>query len=878
MAMPEAAAKFIDSLDCDTDIVSWINDALNQTAPRTTEASTSELTELDHHVTHLISTLDIACEETALELEHIIDDVTRGLPRLTYDLHFMKDGAINLAAALTIAQVKSRGVLPVDIAKVLEHLQTLDKIKHQMEAAREVLRDAESWSTLEMEFTVLLTEQNFTKAAERLAEANKSVVVSQNTADHDPRRNLMVSLQNQLEASLSSALVSAITVQDLTACRKYFIIFSNIQREVEFRNYYNASRRSKIVAMWRDAQLLDSESFDSPSDGRQFSDFLSHFYDTLLILLNTERVSIPFIFPNPTTTFTSFVISTFEGLQPSFSQRLSSLSSYHGDSALLPIIASFQATEKFAIGVSQIVEKMRYAAMVSPHPEDGGQLMQSTPMTRPSHARRRSSRMSISWRSGHQKNSNMGGIAAVLQDDIEWEHELFQPFLDYHLDYESLERRYLDYKLSKLAPEFITGQVNLTRVLKERTVDVFASAEDSISRCQTFTYGYGTVALVKALDKFFQSFIDSWASYLLPITSASAQNPKAEDPMLDIDYTQQDWDNFQMVLHLLSSSRLVFERVAAFEIKLWSYISSTASNYRRFQSDAFNYPMTPSRGLTQVFEQSPLNSAELQIYFDHSEAPVVREPFSAPTPTAASFRHSQLATAPGAVRSLLVATRVEISSFAKSCQVALQDTLLSPLKQCLSGYSSSSQWTVAGDTKQRHTVSANDLHLPSFSLTPSDTIQKVIQGLLSLPGLFEDFADDDALSFSPQTLPYLTDDIITTLLTSEVLQGQQNSLGAEVVSSIWLLSLGSGLLDHFVSVILPSIKNLSPVGSAQLVVDLESLSNVLRSLNVNVERLVKWKEFCELSDEAEHIMKGDRGIKDDILQQVVRMRGWVDRF
>jgi conserved oligomeric Golgi complex subunit 7 len=71
-----------------------------------------------------------------------------------------------------------------------------------MELARDVLREAESWSTLESEVSSLLSEQSYEKAAEKLSEANKSIVVFQNTPC-GARRTLMISLQNQLEASLS---------------------------------------------------------------------------------------------------------------------------------------------------------------------------------------------------------------------------------------------------------------------------------------------------------------------------------------------------------------------------------------------------------------------------------------------------------------------------------------------------------------------------------------------------------------------------------------------------------------------------------------------------------------------------------------------------
>ncbi|EEB97072.1 hypothetical protein MPER_03686, partial [Moniliophthora perniciosa FA553] len=178
-----------------------------------------------------------------------------------------------------------------DMNVTLGQLKRLDTIKGHMEAAREVLREAESWSTLELEVTSFLTEQNYAKAASRLSEANKSMVVFQNTPEYDPRRTVLINLQNQLEASLSSALVAAINEQDLDTCRNYFSIFSNIQREQEFRNYYNASRRGSLATTWQDAQLIDCQPPGSavPEQGQIFNEFLSSFCEQMLTLLNRRE-------------------------------------------------------------------------------------------------------------------------------------------------------------------------------------------------------------------------------------------------------------------------------------------------------------------------------------------------------------------------------------------------------------------------------------------------------------------------------------------------------------------------------------------------------------------------------------------------------------
>ena len=120
----------------------------------------------------------------------------------------MRDGALSVQVSLNNLTTRSSSFSPQSSA--IDRLHSLDTIKKNMELARDVLREAESWSTLESEVSPLLSEQSYEKAAEKLSEANKSMVIFQNTPEYEARRTLMISIQNQLEESLSSALIAAI--------------------------------------------------------------------------------------------------------------------------------------------------------------------------------------------------------------------------------------------------------------------------------------------------------------------------------------------------------------------------------------------------------------------------------------------------------------------------------------------------------------------------------------------------------------------------------------------------------------------------------------------------------------------------------------------
>ncbi|CAK5281605.1 unnamed protein product [Mycena citricolor] len=888
-AMEGSTSELLESLELAPDLVSWINDTISPSL----SAEPFELVELDHHVNHLVSTLDLACEDTSSDLERIIDEVSRGVPRLAYDLHFMKDGAISLQTSLLQVSARSHDSIPQSTRAALDLLQQLDTIKTRMEAARDVLREAESWSTLEMEVISLLGEKSYAKAAERLSDASRSMAVFHNTPEYDPRKTLMVNLQNQLEAALSSALVAAINIHDLAACKNYFSIFANIQRETEFRNYYNGARRSSVVSTWQEAQIIEVEAAGHGDEGQTLAEFMPKFYGSFLGLLNIERTSIPSIFPDATPTLSNLIISVLSALQPTFSQRLATAHSHYGDTALKALIPILRSTAEFASGVEKIMEKLRYSSVFSPlESPNPGITTESTS----GHSRRRSMRLSMSWRMVPTRSTSSGLLASKsglgISDDLEWEQELFQPFLDFQTDFGSLERRLLDHTLREIISADTRDRISdsdRARLLRERAVDVFSVADESMGRCLAFTYGYGAVGLVRALDGFFQSFIDMWTAEMRigPSGSSHAEPLGSEEALSNLDYTSEDWALIQLSLSMLSSAKVVFDRMLVFETKLRSNLGQVAATFRQARHDPSNFAIASSRGESQLLEQSTLNSAELHSLLELVE----QDPSNARdlSGAATGMRHGPS----GNAIPLLTGTREGISLFAKACQMSFQSTILSPLMHLLASYASLPLWTAPGDPKAKKTLNANELAVPNFSLSQSDTIHKLCEGLLNLPRLFEDYATDDALSFSLQTLPHIDPEILKTVselsesgadpaaspghrrrASLSSVKSATEPLDPELVASAWLSSLGHTLLSHLTSSVLPKISTLSPAGAAQLASDLGYLSTIVRALNVEFEDLERWKECAEMQDDTgkkESIENED----DVILRHISRMRGWT---
>jgi hypothetical protein len=947
LSSSEGLAVSLDEYD--DDVTGWINDLLDglipvapgfiePQSPQSPPTQSSDVSELDKRVGSLVRRLEIACQDTSAQVEQTIEDISRAVPRLTYDLQFMRESALTLQRALQEVEAKihpesdSSADVTSDTSAALEQLFFLSTVKSRMESSREVLREAENWSTLEPEVSSLLASQSYQKASERLAEASKSMALFQNTPEFESRKALMVSLQNQLEAALSSALVAAINSRDVVGCKNYYSIFSGIQREAEFQNYYFGSRRKSLVKLWQEAKVADCEGeiitgadllAEDGSAAQDititFNSLLTKFFSEFSSLINEERTYIPSIFPDAQQTISLFIQSTLDSLSPSLSERLSGVAEYYEGKALIELNRAFRTAEEFAIATDKVMEKVGYSALFSaPTPtvqqsEDGGK----------GHQRRLSKRMSISRRMG-------GGVASRSisigngSNATQWEQALFEAFIDFQSDYPSLEKKFLESELGSIVAMGRTRNAaensDGAHFLRERAMGVFGAVEEALDRCMEFTHGYGAIGLIQDVDYIFERFLaESKADLIVTPRKSSPASPASDDELAfdeELDYSPDDLRTFQLALHLLETCRVVQDSLNLFDGKVRGSMAQLAGSLRLSKADPTG-PYIPgtTRGEATLLSQSILNSADLHSLLDSLELPA---PISTPSSTAGSKR----GVYPTETSStLLMGAKDSLIDFTRACQLFLQDTILSPLNQHLSSYSSLPVWTTAqaavNNNKRGGTY---DLQIPTFSLSPSHTIQRVGEGLLNLPRVFEVYADDDSLSFSIETLPFVDLWSLRSLLTSssaklpsppstvvELLpsptmsrrlsitspqpttprqlsapsisrtsSNQAPALSAEMVSSTWLSSLTLSLLSNFTSTILPSIPSLQSSGAtAQLASDLAYISNIVRTMNVEWDELEKWKEAVEIEeDEGKGRLAKDSGEVENVLRVVGRLRGW----
>lgn len=1014
--------------DLFTSEATWLNDLI-LSAPH------NSLAALDSTLSKITSQLIVSTSDTSSLVDRTISDISRSVPRLTFDLQLMRENALLLRFTLDGIRKRSNASSDKDspVTKVMEKLKVLDLIKQRMEAARDVLREAESWSTLESEVTALVSETSFGKAAERLEEAARSMVVFQNTPEYEARRALMISLQNQLEASLSSSLVKSINERDIKGCKNFFTIFQQIQREQEFTAYYFGSRRSALVKEWERAILEDCPSLPIPltssspnipilppvsasatptlAQHSNFStptpntnafttpttllSFLIKFYTDLHSLLIDESTYLPFIFPNPSPTLALFIQTTLEGLSPSLPNRLSSLASHLGPKVLPELIRAYRITEDFALTVERIMIKIGSSSSTTPLPSPNPASAQATKMSRRMSRRQMStSKRTLSFGGGSASGAALMGIMNGEEEGrlgeaiTPWEISIFEPFLDFQTDYPSLEKTFLKNEIEieiegrNLMKYLVLnsggGEIGSERILWEIVQVIFSLMEDSVGRLLEFTHGYAAVGLVQLIEEELVDFFDDRRRELRTARSESSKSSRAqnsgvgvggeemgggvglrrgstmsglgeelddaEDALEGLEYSSEDWGAFQKGLRLLDTCRLIEGRLNNFEAKLKTRLTLLAGSIRDARNDPAGYTIPGStRGAITILRQSSLNSAALVNLLGPLEKPVEgngvlsQQPLQTPThPHAHLHHHSSISLSSSAPNNsgfpfqvnshpsphiLLPRTKSAISEFTKSTQLFLHETILAPLLHHLSEYSFLPVWSIPTSSEKLGGKGAFELSIPTFSLSPTETISRVGEGLFNLPRLFEVYADDDALAFSIETLPFVDIDGLREMMAggpggvgfegetppqtpksaSHVATPTTPSLGrrttvssiptqptiptpslplpAETVIATWLSSLTLAVLFHITTLVLPSISRLTSDGAKQLASDLSYIANVARALDVDSsEDLEIWREAVEWEREEDRDSNtnlAEIGVKErEVRERVAKIRGW----
>ncbi|CAG8448944.1 14319_t:CDS:1 [Acaulospora morrowiae] len=904
----------------DFNVKTWINEALSSVTslhsfPDETneqiQSNEQRLLKLENHASKITEKLQHLNQDVSLRLENTIEGVMKNMPTIISELQMTQQSSENLKRGISLVK-SSLGKIEDNTGKAVERLKYLDLVKTRMELSRNVLREAENWSNLETEASTIFASQDYQKAAVRLQEAEKSLVIFQNTPEYDERRKLLTELQNQLEATVSPQLVAALSQHDISACQKFYLIFSQIGRKKEFCNYYYGSRKAPLVKMWQNAKFTDVSQIittatpstatgninalqdrpPSPKTQKKFVEYWQEFLQELFVVLNEEYTWCGNVFPDTNETLIALIENIFNSLKPPLSARLAGLVEHYNEQCLIEIINAFIVSENFG----RQMEKVLFNPI----------------------------QIGSAGSRNLTANGTVGGGAESFLSKVNlatWGQMVFEPFLEYQHDYSEFEKNYLvDMLKRSIEEKRKSGTDDLARIMADNVGKIFSLAESGLQRCMALTHGFSGVGLVDVLNYYFSEVVKEYQTLLDQLrvdcglkedtrSSMSSTSTSLAQDYFDYDQDrlqQEDWSNFQIGLRLLATCKLASDRLNALEMLTKTTLSTVKTLidhdlpddhlewYERRSPTVPDYNKSFSIGTQSslhLLRQSTLNSYQLYDLLTNLES-----------------------------RQLLEPSIKSIETFIKSCQRFVYDTIFLPIVKHLVNLPTMEIWKAATEPVQ---VSPFNLEMPTFSLSPSEYITRVGEHLLTLPQQFEVYADDKSLAFSIRSLPYsdevpmqpidnkeegekrditieefvttndskasvdveslqpsitiasengatlaIDEDKINTNLSvisnssSQLID--QEEMSTEEVTHAWITSVARGTMHALLERIL-AIPQLSSHGTQQLLTDLGYLTNVLSALDILPTRelfmAVKVLEMDE--DKVFKLLRGKVGVDNN---------------
>lgn len=908
---------------------------------------------LESHLSSLSSTLSFARQDTMTMIDNTIADVSTSIPRLGLELRLMKDAALTLKGNVDRLRMLSKGQLsettPNDqtASAALERLSALSTLHSRMSSARDVLSLAESWSTLAADVTSYLNEAKLSRASSRLAEAKKTLTVFERTPEYESRKALLEGLCESLVNGVRPSLENAVKEKDLQRSQELAHILASIGKEDQFTKVWHKTRTAHWLAQWKSIRKEGG-----------FVEALPRLIASFLDLLNEEKLFVPTLYPaNPRQSMEGFISSTFSELDPSLTSRLQdTLESSNGRSiinlvevytllrdavsSIAVILHSVESTVKSKeVMKSPMISSSGHVyqhspTAISPSKEINKQLghpslsPQSPSHTRPrqgSHNHRNSRRLSVpsavSGGSVHDvfdDPSPQGSIQVKLTPvDLllsqfleiqEWERSILQPMLDWQANSVQMEREYIaaarrdgsqlsaanrqqNSKLSFLGAELGTMLVADASKAKELS-------QDACMRSIQLTFGFAGGEIVSCCEEIFCDLLSNFKQALGTRSSevieyarrqAGYRRDGEREGVAASSVEEYQWKSFEDGVSLLSSLYKVEMTMTETEKMISMQLKDTAELLLAAGSPAANEAI-----LRLIGNQHPSSKAPMALLARHLQDRLQSgDLLSLMSKIRIMAKETRTALARDESSALFIQAQSTLLKQVKGVQQHLVDVTLAPLLAHMEVYTQLPIWQA---NRLPGSVNEYELAMPTFSLSPTEEMSKIGEGLLNLPRLLEVWNDNQSLRWAMQGLPFIATeeekqaDISVTVdrndintspsinrrssfqaaatgssvanpLTSpsserrQTLHRHTSSLAAIATQTgtnsistapldntttssttmlqTYLSSIALSLVSHIVSLVLPSIVKLTTAGSLQLVADLEYLLNILSALNVN---------------------------------------------
>ncbi|XP_043271141.1 conserved oligomeric Golgi complex subunit 7 isoform X2 [Venturia canescens] len=428
------------------DVKEWINNTF-----KSSEAQDDK----DAFVTALVMKLQLYVQQVNGALEETSQSVLSGLPRILRDTQLLQQEALSLKEKMVTVKQEIAKV-EKDTATSMTTLERLDKIKTDLQAAKQSLHEADNWSVLANDVEEVFESGDVENIATKLFSMQKSLSILVTAVDYEDKKMQLEGLKNRLEAMASPRLVQAFTAKNMEQSKVYVNIFSKMDRLPQLLKYYHNCSKVSLCQEWR--------RITEVAQDETVTYWLHTFYDKLLSEWNDQAKWCNQVFPNTSTEILMEIYAdVLSSLDPSCGDCINLALKQHSNAMQLSLLLELkQMTRHFAVNLNNAVE-----------------------------------------------NSNQRNTSEIKLENLA--KAIYAPYVPYVTKYSTYESAQLVQQLNSI--EFVhddlSDTINSLSLSISRVIDY---ANEANKRCKLFTDGCGYPGLLKALNVYLNQYLEKYRS------------------------------------------------------------------------------------------------------------------------------------------------------------------------------------------------------------------------------------------------------------------------------------------------------------------------------------------------------------------------------
>ncbi|CAK9812034.1 Conserved oligomeric Golgi complex subunit 7 [Anthophora plagiata] len=425
------------------DVKDWINKTF-----KSAEAQENK----DAFVSSLVMKLQLYVQQVNGALEETSQSVLSSLPRVLRDTQLLQQEALALREKMVVVKHEIEKV-EKGTASSMVTLERIDRIKTNLQTAKQGLHEADNWSVLANDVEEVFESGDIEAIANKLFSMQKSLAMLVNVVDYEDKKLQLEGLKNRLEAMASPKLVQAFTAANLEQSKVYVDIFNKMERLPQLLKYYHNCLKVSLGQEWRRTiELAQDENI---------SYWLHTYYDKLLSNWNDQVKWCHQVFPN---TSVDIIVEVYadllRSLDPGIPECIEAILKQHSNAMQLSLLLELkQITRHFAVNLQGAIETL------------------------------------------HEKlqNSKLLSLAQAI----------YAPYVPYVVKYSVYETAQLEHQLHSVGSvqDDLSDTINTLSLSISRVMEY---ANEANKRCKLFTDGCGYPGLLKSLISYFNKYHEKY--------------------------------------------------------------------------------------------------------------------------------------------------------------------------------------------------------------------------------------------------------------------------------------------------------------------------------------------------------------------------------